>query len=105
VPSLPANNNDYFNVLAVEELKNDSSASTDTSLKTHKPILQQLGRPKWEHHLPEKLEIDAAEPGSSSLYLQIEIESTETQQKQGICMLVDWAFHRQRICQVELLAN
>jgi hypothetical protein len=31
----------------------------------------------------------AAEPGSNSLYLRVEIESTETQQKQGIHVLVD----------------
>jgi len=42
-----------------------------------------------ERWLLEKLEIDAAEPGSNLLYLRIEIKSTETQQKQGICTLVD----------------
>jgi hypothetical protein len=46
-------------------------------------------RPKWERRIPEKLEISAVEPSSNSLYLQVEVESTETHRKQGIRALVD----------------
>ena len=84
VPLLP--NNNYFNVLAVEEPNESPSAVPDTSLKT--PI-KPLRKPKWERRLPEKLKIGAAGIGPNSLYLRVEIESPETQRKQGIRALVD----------------
>ena len=87
VPLLPTNN--YFNVLTVEEIKDDSSVTLDTSNETSEPPARMTRRPKWERKLPETLKIDAAEPGSNSLYLRVEIESTETQRKQGIRALVD----------------
>ena len=87
MPLLPTNN--YFNVLTVEEIKDDSSVTLDTSNETSEPPAQMTRRPKWERKLPETLKIDAAEPGSNSLYLRVEIESTETQRKQGIHALVD----------------
>jgi len=88
VPLLPVKNN-YFNVLTVEEIPEILLLQ-----KTHLPEKEELPprpprRPKWERKLPERLEIDAAEPRSNSLYLQVEIESTETQRKQGICAVVD----------------
>jgi predicted aspartyl protease len=61
----------------------------NTSDQNSEPPIRPTRRPRWERRLPEKLEIDAAEPGSNSLYLRIEIESTETQRKQGIRALVD----------------
>ena len=73
----------------VEEIPEISAIEKDTSNEKPEPPARLLKRPKWERGLPEKLEIDAAEPGSNSLYLRIEIKSTETQQKQGICALVD----------------
>jgi len=86
VPLLPENYN-YFNVLTVEEIPENSSITKDTSKPEPSPRLPR--RPKWERKLPEKLEIDTVEPGSNSLYLRVEIESTETQQKQGIRALVN----------------
>jgi hypothetical protein len=87
VPLLPIKN--YFNVLMVEEIKDDSSVILDTSNKKPEPPARMTRKPKWERKLPETLKIDAAEPGSNSLYLRVEIESTETQRKQGIRPLVD----------------
>ena len=84
VPLLP--NNNYFNVLAVEEPNESPSAVPDASLKT--PI-KPPRKPKWERRLPEKLKIGAAEVPPNSLYLRVEIESLETQRKQGIQALVD----------------
>jgi hypothetical protein len=78
---VPVKNNNYFNVLTVEEIPDCFSVTKDTSDQNPKKLPR---RPCWERRLPEKLEIDAAEPGSNSLYLRIEIESTETQRKQGI---------------------
>ena len=88
VPLLLGNKSNYFNVLTVEEIPDSSVDEKDTPKETELPT-KLPRRPKWERRLPEKLEIDAAEPGSSSLYLQVEIESTETQRKQGIRALVD----------------
>jgi hypothetical protein len=87
VPLLPVKN--YFNVLTVEEIKDDSSVILDTSNEKPEPPARMTRRPRWERKLPETLKIDVAEPGSNSLYLWVEIESTETQQKQGIRALVD----------------
>ena len=84
VPLLP--NNNYFNVLAIEEPIESPSAEPDTS--SENPI-KLPRRPKWERHLLEKLKIGAAEVGPNSLYLWVEIESPETQRKQGIRALVD----------------
>ena len=75
---LPENKSNYFNVLTVEEIPDSSVDEKDTPKELELPT-RLPRRPKWERRLPEKLEIDAAEPGSNSLYLRIEIESTETQ--------------------------
>jgi hypothetical protein len=88
-PLLPTKNSNYYNVLTVEEIHDDSSITTDASTKSSEPSARMTRRPRWERKLPETLKIDAAEPGSNSLYLQVEIESTETQRKQGIRALVD----------------
>jgi hypothetical protein len=87
VPLLPVKN--YFNVLTVDEIKDDSSVTLDTSNEKPELLARITWKPKWEQKLPETPKIDAAEPGSNSLYLQVEIESTETQRKQGIRALVD----------------
>ena len=44
---------------------------------------------KIEKKLPKKLSIGAAEVGPNSLYLRVEIESTDNQQKYGVRALVD----------------
>ena len=87
MPLLLATN--YFNVLTVEEIKDNSSVTLDTSNEKSEPPTRITRRPKWERKLPETLKINVAEPGSNSLYLRVEIESTETQRKQGIRALVD----------------
>ena len=46
-------------------------------------------KPKWEKQLPKNPKIGAAEVGPNSLYLRVEIESPETQRKQGVRALVD----------------
>ena len=88
MPLLLENRSNYFNVLTVEEISDSSVDEKDTPKKPELPT-KLPRRPKWERRLPERLEIDVAEPGSDSLYLRVEIESTETQRKQGIRALVD----------------
>jgi hypothetical protein len=44
---------------------------------------------KIEKRLPKRLNIGAAEVGPNSLYLWVEIESTDNQQKYGVRALVD----------------
>ncbi len=89
MPLLPVKNNNYFNVLTVEEIPDCFSVTKDTSNQNPEDLKKLPRRPRWERRLPEKLEIDAAELGLNSLHLWIEIESTETQRKQGIQALVD----------------
>jgi hypothetical protein len=89
VPLLPVKNKNYFNVLTVEEISDCFSVIKDTSNQNSERPKGLPRRPHWKRRFLEKLEINAAEPGSNFLYLRIEIESTETQQKQGIRALVD----------------
>ena len=88
VPPLPSNNR--FHVLEVEEIKEISSTPqvTPSENKTE-PSKREKRLPKWERRLPKKLTIAATSPGPTSLYLRVEIESTETQRKQGVRALVD----------------
>jgi predicted aspartyl protease len=83
-PPLPSKN--HFNVLAVEEIKNESSAPTDVSSV---PETARTERTRKSKRLPKKLNIGAAEVGRNSLYLRVEIESTDNQQKYGVRALVD----------------
>jgi hypothetical protein len=78
----PANR---YHKLEVEQ----ASESTHPTLEVESTCARPPCGPKWERRIREKLKIDAVEPGSSSLYLRVEIESTETHWKQGICALVD----------------
>ena len=50
---------------------------------------RQPRRPQWEKRLPKQPRIGAAEVGPNSLYLRVEVESTDTQQKYGVRALVD----------------
>jgi len=86
-PPLPSKN--YFNVLAVEEIKTDSSATTDVSPVPETARTEKTRKSKLEKRLPKKLNIGATEVGPNSLYLRVEIESTENQQKYGVRALVD----------------
>jgi predicted aspartyl protease len=86
-PPLPHKN--YFNVLAVEEIKDDSSAPTDVSPGPETARTEKPRKSKIEKRLPKRLNIGAAEVGPNSLYLRVEIESTDNQRKYGVCALVD----------------
>jgi hypothetical protein len=74
-----------YDILEVEEAPEITPTCTTPEVSCAKPPR----RPQWEHRLPKRLEIDAAEPSSNSLYLWVEIESTETHRKQQIRALVD----------------
>jgi hypothetical protein len=78
-PPLPSKN--YFDVLVVEEIKNESSAPTDVSAMPETARTEKTRKSKIEKRLPKKLNIGAAEVGPNSLYLQVEIESTDNQRK------------------------
>jgi hypothetical protein len=85
---LPSSNR--FDVLEVEEINELSSASQIApSEGTTEPSKKERRLPKWERRLPKKLTIAATAPGPTSLYLRVEIESTETQRKHGVRALVD----------------
>ena len=90
-PALPPNTpltprTNRFQGLVVEKTsENTSDWPTIPEATCAKPPR----RPKWEWWIPEKLEVGATEPGSNSLYLRVDIESTETHRKQGIRALVD----------------
>jgi predicted aspartyl protease len=86
VKDVPLPSHNYFNVLAVEEIHNDSPATTDTSPE---PKIPRPRKSKIEKRLPKKLKIGAAELGPNSLYLRVEIESTDMQRKQAVRALVD----------------
>ena len=86
-PPLPCKN--YFNVLAVEEIEIDSSATTDVSPVPETARTEKSRKSKLEKRLPKKLNIGAAEVGPNSLYLRVEIESTDNQRKYGVRALVD----------------
>jgi hypothetical protein len=64
-PPLPHKN--YFNVLAVEEIKDDSSASTDVSPVPETARTEKPRKSKIEKRLPKRLNIGAAEVGPNSL--------------------------------------
>jgi hypothetical protein len=85
VPLLPSPN--YFDVLTVEEIYNTSPKNTDPSSTTTRATSSQ--KLKIKNRLLTKLKIGAAELGPNSLYLQAEIESTDTQWKQAVRALVD----------------
>jgi predicted aspartyl protease len=87
MPPLPPKN--YFNVLVVEEIKDESSAPTDVSSVPETARTEKTRKSKIEKRLPKKLNIGTAEVGPNSLYLQVEIESTDNQRKYGVRALVD----------------
>ena len=60
-PPLPFKN--YFNVLAVEEIKIDSSATTDVSPVPKTARTEKTRKSKLEKRLPKKLNVGAAEVG------------------------------------------
>jgi hypothetical protein len=78
-----------FNVLAVEEIEVDPSTTTDVSPMPETARTEKTRKSKLEKKLPKKLNVGAAEIGPNSLYLRVEIESTDNQRKYGVRALVD----------------
>ena len=79
----------YFNVLVVEEIEVDPSTTTDVSPMPETAQTEKTRKSKLEKKLPKKLNVGAAEIGPNSLYLWVEIESTDNQWKYGVHALVD----------------
>jgi len=79
-PETPTPPSNRYSELDIEQTSEKTLPPSEPEAICAKPP----HRPKWEQQIPERLEIDAAEPGGSSLYLRIEIESTETYWKQEI---------------------
>jgi hypothetical protein len=83
VSTTPSNR---FQGLAIEETSEEVS---DPPLVIEARCEKQPRRPQWERKLPKQPKIGAAEVGPNSLYLRVEIESTDTQRKYGVRALVD----------------
>ena len=75
-----------YQMLAVEEAPDFSTNASTTAEAT---CAKQPRRPCWKWCLPLVPEIGATELRRNSLYLCVEVESTENQQKYGIRALVD----------------
>jgi predicted aspartyl protease len=75
-----------YQTLAVEEAPNLASDASTTAEAT---CAKQPRRPRWERRLLLVPEIGATELRRNSLYLRVEVESTENQRKYGIHALVD----------------
>ena len=82
-PTHPLNR---YQTLAVEEVHD---IATDAPTGAEATCAKQPRRPRWEQRLPLVPEIGATELRRASLFLWVEVESTENQQKYGICTLVD----------------
>jgi hypothetical protein len=87
-PTTPLTGTNQFQRLVVEETSEDSSESPLVSEATS-GCERQPKRPQWEKRLPKQPKIGAAEVGPNSLYLWVEVESTDNQRKCGVCALVD----------------
>ena len=73
----------------IEEIKVDSSTITDISPVPETVRTEKMRKLKLEKKLPKKLNVSATEVGPNSLYLRVEIESTDNQRKYGVHALVD----------------
>jgi len=82
-PTPPANR---FHVLPIEEVSESTSTSPMVTEATCERLPKRL---QWERRLLRQPKIGAAEIGPHSLYLRVEVESTDTQQKYGVRALVD----------------
>jgi hypothetical protein len=85
-PTTPLTCTNQFQGLVIEETSEDGSESPLVSEATCE---SQPKRPQWERRLPKQPKISAAEVGPNSLYLRVEVESTDTQWKYGVRALVD----------------
>jgi hypothetical protein len=82
----PITHPNRFQGLKVEQTSEDNS---DLPPVVEATCERQPRRLQWEKQLPKQPRIGAAEVGPNSLYLQVEVESTDTQQKYGVRALVD----------------
>jgi hypothetical protein len=85
-PITPITRTNQFQGLTVEETSEDNSKF---SLVSEATCEKQPKRPQWEKRLPKQPKIGAAEVGPNSLYLRVEVESTDNQRKYGVRALVD----------------
>ena len=85
-PPLPRKNR--FDVLVVDEIIHELPPSKDVSPVPQKAQTEPR-KSKLEKRLPKKLSVGAAEVGPNSLYLRVEIESTDNQRKYGVRALLD----------------
>jgi hypothetical protein len=86
IPTAPVTRTNQFQGLIVEETPEDISNSP---LVVEATCERQPKKPQWEKRVLKQPKIGAAEVGLNSLYLWVEVESTDTQQKYGVCALVD----------------
>jgi predicted aspartyl protease len=86
IPAAPITCTNRFQGLVVEEAVKDNLDSHPVAEATCE---RQPRKPQWEKKLPRQPKIGAAEVGLNSLYLRVEIESTDTQRKYGVRALVD----------------
>jgi hypothetical protein len=86
IPPAPITRTNQFQGLVVEEAVEDNSDSHPVVEATCE---KQPRKPQWEKKLPRQPKIGATEVGPNSLYLRVEIESTDNQQKYGVRALVD----------------
>jgi hypothetical protein len=84
-----------FNVLNIEEIKNDIDMETQDMQKPKTPLSALINfhardrHPKWERSLPKKFTIAAMEGNPASLKLKEEIETTDTAERSSVTALVD----------------
>ena len=75
-----------FQKLVVEEA---SESTSNLPITPEATCGRQPRRPQWERRLPRQPKIGTTELGPKSLFLWVEIESTDTQRKYGVRALVD----------------
>lgn len=86
VPPLPTNNK--FSILPIEEINNTISLpEPELKVTLNKPASPR--RPKWERRIPSKPIIASLDAKGTSLFLQIELETTDTAARTSVRALVD----------------
>jgi predicted aspartyl protease len=86
IQTTPITRTNRFQGLSVEETSEDN---LNPPLAMEATCERQPKRPQWERKLPKQPKIGTAEVGLNSLYLWVEVESTDNQRKYGVRMLVD----------------
>jgi len=82
---LPVNK---FTVLTIEDFNTIDSEPVDAPPLTP-PIPALLRKPKWERRLPKLLSISALDARGTSLFLPVEIGTTDTSELHSIKALLD----------------